>query len=134
MAGSLQRLPGQTRSPGDALSWWSALLRLMRVLSSVPPCTATYGFNISRGAGVFLNFTCVILDVVTVAMGDRTQIRLAVQIRTADHPRDPAGCASGLEFGRPIHIGRHVWIGGGAIILPGVTIADDARIGACFPP
>jgi maltose O-acetyltransferase len=49
---------------------------------------------------------------------------------TADHPRDAAGRASGLEFGRPIHIGRNVWIGGGGIILPGVTTGDDALIGA----
>ncbi|WP_040149518.1 DapH/DapD/GlmU-related protein, partial [Xanthomonas citri] len=48
----------------------------------------------------------------------------------ADHPRDAAGRASGLEFGRPIRVGRNVWIGGGAIILPGVCIGDDAVIGA----
>ena len=53
-----------------------------------------------------------------------------MQILTADHPRDPEQRASGLEFGRPVRIGRNVWIGGGAIILPGVTIGDDALIGA----
>jgi maltose O-acetyltransferase len=95
-----------------------------------PPFHCDYGFNISLGTGVFLNFNCVILDVVAVTIGDRTQIGPAVQILTADHPRDPAGRASGLEFGRPIRIGRNVWIGGGAIILPGVTIGDDALIGA----
>src|SRR5207245_2602654 len=95
-----------------------------------PPFHCDYGFNISLGAGVFLNFNCVILDVVEVTIGDRTQIGPGVQILTADHPRDAAGRASGLEFGRPIHIGRNVWIGGGAIILPGVTIGDDALIGA----
>lgn len=72
----------------------------------------------------------MVLDWVAVAIGDRTQIGPAVQILTADHPRDPAGRASGLEFGRPIHMGHNVWIGGGAIILPGVTIGDDAVIGA----
>jgi maltose O-acetyltransferase len=94
------------------------------------PFHCDYGFNISLGAGVFLNFNCVILDVVAVVIGDRTQIGPAVQILTADHSRDPGGRASGLEFGRPINIGRNVWIGGGAIILPGVTIGDDALIGA----
>jgi maltose O-acetyltransferase len=79
---------------------------------------------------VFLNFNCVILDVVAVTIGDRTQIGPAVQIYTADHPRDLAGRRSGAEFGRPIHIGADVWIGGGAIILPGVTIGDGALIGA----
>jgi maltose O-acetyltransferase len=53
-----------------------------------------------------------------------------VQILAADHPRDAAARASGLEFGRSVHIGRNVWIGAGAIILPGVSIGDDALIGA----
>jgi maltose O-acetyltransferase len=95
-----------------------------------PPFHCDYGSNISLGAGVFLNFNCVILDVVEVTIGDKTQIGPGVQILTADHPRDAAGRASGLEFGRPIHIGRNVWIGGGAIVLPGVTIGDDGLIGA----
>jgi maltose O-acetyltransferase len=67
---------------------------------------------------------------VAVTIGDQTQIGPSVQILAADHPRDAAVRASGLEFGRPIHIGRNVWIGGGAVILPGVTIGDDAIIGA----
>ena len=95
-----------------------------------PPFHCDYGFNISLGADVFLNFNCVILDVVEVTIGDKTQIGPGVQILTADHPRDAAGRASGLEFGRPVHIGCNVWIGGGAMILPGVTIGDNAVIGA----
>jgi maltose O-acetyltransferase len=95
-----------------------------------PPFHCDYGFNISLGDGVFLNFNCVILDVVEVSIGDGTQIGPGVQILAADHPRDAAGRASGLEFGRPVRIGRNVWIGGGAILLPGVTIGDDAVIGA----
>src|SRR4051794_37770395 len=95
-----------------------------------PPFHCDYGFNISLGAGVFLNFNCVILDVVAVSIGDGAQIGPAVQILTADHPRDPAVRAAGLEFGRPINIGRNVLIGGGVIILPGVSIGDDALIGA----
>ncbi len=95
-----------------------------------PPFHCDYGYNIHLGAGVFLNFNCVILDVVEVTIGDRTQIGPGVQILAADHPRDPAGRATGLEFGRPVRIGRNAWIGGGAIILPGVTIGDDALIGA----
>src|ERR1700756_64824 len=95
-----------------------------------PPFYCDYGFNISLGAGVFLNFNCVILDVVKVTIGDQTQIRPGVQILTADHPRDAAGRTSGLEFGRPVHIESNVWIGGGAIILPGLTIGDNAVIGA----
>ena len=53
-----------------------------------------------------------------------------MQIYAADHPRDAETRRSGLEFGRPVRIGRDVWIGGGAIILPGVTIGDRAVIGA----
>ena len=95
-----------------------------------PPFHCDYGFNISLGAGVFLNFNCVILDVIEVVIGEKTQIGPGVQILTADHPRDAVNRASGLEFGRPIRIGRNVWIGGGAIILPGVSNGDNALIGA----
>lgn len=95
-----------------------------------PPFFCDYGSNISLGDRVFLNFNGVILDVVPVTIGDGTQIGPGVQIYAADHPRDPTARRSGLEFGHPVRIGRNVWIGGGAIILPGVTIGDDAVIGA----
>lgn len=95
-----------------------------------PPFHCDYGFNIHLGTGVFLNFNCVILDVVEVRIGDRTQIGPAVQVLTADHPRDPAERATGVESGRPVRIGRNVWIGAGAIILPGVSVGDDALVGA----
>jgi maltose O-acetyltransferase len=95
-----------------------------------PPFHCDYGYNIRLGPGVFLNFNCVILDVVAVTIGAGTQIGPAVQIYAADHPRDASERRAGLEFGRPIHIGRNVWIGGGAIILPGVRIEDNAVIGA----
>jgi maltose O-acetyltransferase len=95
-----------------------------------PPFFCDYGYNIRLGDGVFLNFNCVILDVVEVTIGDRTQIGPAVQIYAADHPRDAETRRAGLEFGRPVHIGSDVWIGGGAIILPGVTVGDGALIGA----
>jgi maltose O-acetyltransferase len=95
-----------------------------------PPFFCDYGTNIRLGDAVFLNFNCVILDVVEVTIGDRTQIGPAVQIYAADHPRDAETRRAGLEFGRPVRIGSDVWIGGGAIILPGVTIGDGAVIGA----
>jgi maltose O-acetyltransferase len=95
-----------------------------------PPFHCDYGFNIRLGDDVFLNFSCVILDVVTVAIGDGTQIGPAAQIYAADHPRDAEQRRQGLELGRTVTIGRNVWIGGGAIILPGVTIGDDSVIGA----
>ncbi len=107
-----------------------ALGHVGRDVTIRPPFHCDYGYNISLGDGVFLNFNCVILDVVAVAIGQGTQIGPGVQILTADHPRDPGERARMLEFGRPVGIGRNVWIGGGAIILPGVTIGDDAIIGA----
>ena len=61
---------------------------------------------------------------------ERESVGPGVQILAADHPRDPGLRASGLEFGRPVRIGRNVWIGAGAIILPGISIDDDALIGA----
>lgn len=95
-----------------------------------PPFFCDFGYNITLGDGVFLNFNCIILDIMPVTIGDRTQIGPAVQIYAADHPRDAATRAKGLEFGRPVTIGADVWIGGGAIIVPGVTVGDGAVIGA----
>jgi len=95
-----------------------------------PPFHCDYGFNIRIGNGSFMNFNCVILDVVAVTIGNGTQIGPGVQILTADHPRDAAERATGREFGRPIAIGDNVWIGGGALILPGVTIGHNAVVGA----
>jgi maltose O-acetyltransferase len=95
-----------------------------------PPFFCDYGYNIRLGDGVFLNFNCVILDVVEISIGDRTQIGPAVQIYAVDHPRNAETRREGLEFGRPVRIGSDVWIGGGAIILPGVSIGDGALIGA----
>ncbi len=95
-----------------------------------PPFHCDYGYNIHLGDEVFLNFNCVILDVVEVRIGNGTQIGPAVQLYAADHPREAEARRRGAEFGRPVATGEHVWIGGGAIILPGVTIGDDAVIGA----
>lgn len=95
-----------------------------------PPFFCDYGFNVHLGDEVFLNYNCVLLDVVAITIGIRTQIGPAVQIYAADHPRDPAVRRRGLELGRPVSLGRDVWIGGGAIILPGVSIGDEATIGA----
>ncbi|MCJ2023982.1 sugar O-acetyltransferase [Methylobacterium sp. J-067] len=95
-----------------------------------PPFHCDYGQHISIGDGAFLNFNCVILDVAPVTIGALTQVGPGVQFLTADHPRDPALRRAGVESGRPITIGANVWIGGGALILPGITVGDDAIIGA----
>ena len=87
------------------------------------------GTNIKLGSNVVINFNCCILDVVTVTIGDNTLVGPNVQIYPADHPRDKETRQAGWEFGKPITIGKNVWIGGGAIILPGITVGDDAIIG-----
>lgn len=95
-----------------------------------PPLYVDYGYNIRLGDGVFMNFGCTVLDVTEVSIGTGTQIGPGVQILAADHPRDPQQRRRGVEFGRPVRIGANVWIGGGALILPGVTIGEDAIVGA----
>ena len=95
-----------------------------------PPFHCDYGYNVHLEDGAFLNYGCVVLDVMPVRIGAGTQVGPGVQMLTADHPREASVRAQMLEFGRPIVIGRNVWIGGGAIILPGVTIGNDAIIGA----
>lgn len=95
-----------------------------------PPFFCDYGFNIRLGRDVFLNYNCVVLDICPVEIGEGTQVGPAVQIYAADHPRDPQTRRAGLECGRPVRIGRNCWIGGGAILLPGVAVGDDAIVGA----
>lgn len=95
-----------------------------------PPFACDYGSNVSMGDNVFINFNAVILDCAAVIIGDGTQIGPGVQLLAADHPRDAETRRHLLELGRPISIGSNVWIGGAAIVLPGVTVGDDSIIGA----
>lgn len=95
-----------------------------------PPFYCDYGHNIHLGEKVFFNFNCVVLDVAEVHIGARSLFGPAVQIYTATHPMNAWERATGLEAGKPITIGEDVWVGGGAIICPGVTIGDRAVIGA----
>lgn len=95
-----------------------------------PPFYCDYGYNIAAGDNVFFNFNCVVLDVMQVKIGSRTLIGPNVQIYTATHPTDFKVRALGLEFAKPIAIGEDVWIGGGVVICPGVTIGDRTVIGA----
>lgn len=94
------------------------------------PFRCDYGFNLHIGDGVYINTGCVILDCARVEIGAGTLLGPAVQIYTAIHPLDPAARAKGLETAKPVTLGRNVWVGGAAVILPGVTIGDDAVIGA----
>lgn len=94
------------------------------------PFHCTYGFNIELGDGVYFNAHCVVLDTARVRVGAGSMFGPAVQIYCADHHRDPARRAAGMEIAHPVEIGANVWVGGGAIILPGVSIGDDAIVGA----
>ncbi len=94
-----------------------------------PPFFCDYGTNIELGERVFFNFNCVVLDVCRVTIGDFTLFGPAVQIYTPMHPFN-AEQRRREEFGKPVTIGSDVWVGGGALILPGVRIGSRAVIGA----
>jgi len=94
-----------------------------------PPFFCDYGANIQLGQRVFFNFNCVVLDVCPVRIGDFTLFGPAVQIYTATHPLNAQQRRS-AELGKPIEIGSDVWVGGGAIILPGVRIGSRTVVGA----
>ncbi len=96
----------------------------------MPRFSCDYGFNIRAGRNLFVNYDCVFLDVAPIDIGDDVQIAPAVQLYTATHPLDATERRSGIEGAKPIRIGNNVWLGGGAIVLAGVTIGDDAVIGA----
>jgi maltose O-acetyltransferase len=95
-----------------------------------PRFSCDYGYNIRLGKRAFINYNCVFLDCAPIEIGDDLQMAPAVQLYAATHPLDRATRAAGLEYARPIRIGDGVWIGGGAIVLPGVTIGDGCVVGA----
>jgi maltose O-acetyltransferase len=110
---------------------------LEELLSSVgaeaviePPFHCDYGSNISVGDRFYANVGCVFLDCAPISIGDRTLFGPAVQLCAATHPLDAETRRRGLEYALPIEIGDDVWIGGGAVVLPGITIGDRAVIGA----
>jgi maltose O-acetyltransferase len=94
-----------------------------------PPFFCDYGANIELGERVFFNFNCVVLDVCRVRIGAFTLFGPGVQILTPLHPLD-AKLRRSHEYGKPIDIGSDVWVGGGALILAGVTIGSRSVIGA----
>jgi maltose O-acetyltransferase len=123
------------QSPPGAAAERDALCRQLfgsvgRDLLLEPPFHCDYGFNIHLGDSVYFNFNCVILDPAEVHIGDRVLFGPAVQIYTATHPLMAADRRSGLESARPVHIESEVWLGGGAILLPGVRVGARTVIGA----
>ena len=112
-------------------------LVLERLLGSVgerveiePTLRVDYGIHIHLADRVFMNFDCILLDVCEIRIGSRTMLGPRVQLITAAHPKDATRRANDGEFGRPITVGEDVWLGAGAIVLPGVTIGDRSIIAA----
>jgi maltose O-acetyltransferase len=95
-----------------------------------PPFRCDYGQHIAIGPRTFVNYGCVMLDVLPIRIGAACQIATNVQLLAATHPLDPAPRRDGWESGEPITLGDNVWLGGGAIVCPGVSIGDDTVVGA----
>ncbi|MGF1735379.1 sugar O-acetyltransferase [Photobacterium satsumensis] len=114
--------------------WRTSISKLMGYESNAhlePPFRCDYGYNIKVGKNFYTNFNCVFLDVAPITIGDDVLLGPNVQLYTVNHPIEAEGrIDGGVEFGKPIKIGNRVWIGGGSIILPGVTIGDNTVIGS----
>jgi maltose O-acetyltransferase len=95
-----------------------------------PPLYVDYGAHLRIGARSFANFGLVALDVAAITIGDDVQIGPNVQLLTPTHPVEPEPRRQKWEAAEPITIGNNVWLGGGAIVLPGVTIGDNTVVGA----
>lgn len=93
-----------------------------------PTFRCDYGYNIHLGTNFYANFDCVMLDVCPIYIGDNCMLAPGVHIYTATHPLDATERNSGIEYGKLVTIGHNVWIGGRAVINPGVTIGDNAVI------
>jgi len=93
-----------------------------------PPFRCDYGDQIAVGDGFFANFGCVFLDVRSVDFGDRCLLGPGVHVYTATHPLDASERATGKEYGEPVRVGDDVWIGGQAVVNPGVRVGDRSVV------
>ncbi|MGB3161874.1 sugar O-acetyltransferase [Carnobacterium sp.] len=89
-----------------------------------------YGFNIHIGENFYANFNCTLLDICPITIGKNCMLAPNVQLYTATHPLDPEKRNTSIEYGKPITLGDNVWIGGGAIIIPGVSLGNNVVVGA----
>ncbi|SBT93003.1 maltose O-acetyltransferase [Streptomyces sp. DI166] len=128
---SARFLAAYPEDPGKAHEILAELLGSLGEQAHVrPPLFVDYGSNITIGARTFVNFNLTALDVAAITIGEDCQIGPNVQLLTPTHPLEPQPRRDKLEAARPIGIGDNVWLGGGAIVLPGVRIGDDSVIGA----
>jgi maltose O-acetyltransferase len=95
-----------------------------------PPLRCDYGYQTTIGARTFVNWGVILLDVATITIGDDVQIGPNVQLLTATHPLEPGPRRDKWEAAEPIVLGDNVWLGGGVIVCPGVTIGADTVVGA----
>ena len=95
-----------------------------------PPLFVDYGENVHIGPRTFVNYNLTALDVATITIGADCQLGPGVQLLTPTHPVEPEPRRQKWEAAQPITIGNNVWLGGGAIVLPGVTIGDNTVVGA----
>jgi maltose O-acetyltransferase len=120
--------------PDDAAGRQALLRQLFGAVGDNPDIQprfhCDYGYNIRLGRNCFINYNCVFLDCAAIEIGDDLQMGPAVQLYTAYHPLDRAQRVAGWEAAKPIRVGDGVWIGGGAIVLPGITIGDGCVVGA----
>ena len=95
-----------------------------------PPFRCDYGSNLHVGENFYANFDCVVLDAARVEVGDDCQLAPGVHIYTATHPLDAADRTAGPEYAEPVTLGDDVWVGGRAVVNPGVTVGDGAVVGS----
>jgi maltose O-acetyltransferase len=121
-------------TPGEDAPYLRALAGLFGAFGEgtvvMPPFQCDYGYNLRIGRNGFVNYNCIFLDCAPITLGDDVQIAPGVQLYTATHPLDAAVRRAGPEYALPITLGDGVWIGGGSIVLPGVTVGENTVVGA----
>ena len=129
------RMEAFNRAPADAVEERHRILRdLLGAFGEGseirPPFYCDYGFQTHIGARTFVNFGLVALDVARITIGDDVQLGPNVQLLTPTHPIEPEPRRTKWEAGEPITLEDNVWLGGGVIVLPGVTIGKNSVVGA----
>ena len=125
-----RQLLARYNATGDREALTALFSRLADDAIVEAPFHCDYGFNLSVGTRFYANVNCVFLDCAPIEIGDHVLLGPAVHLYTATHPLESAERRKGLELAKPISVGDDAWLGGGAIVLPGVTIGARAVVGA----